>query len=391
MEETATTLTTLGGLLLLGLVTDGLGRRARLPGVTLLLTLGFLLGPSGLGFLSSEHKGWFPLVSDMALLMVGFLLGEKFTWASLRRHGRLVLWISLAVVTATALMVTGGLIFLGFPIQLALLLGGISTATDPAATTEVAHELAARGEFTDTLLGIVALDDVWGLLAFSVLLTVADIFTGQGYGAQPLLAGIWEIGGALLLGTALGIPMAYLTGRLRPGEPTLLEAVGGVFLCGGLALRLEVSFLLAAMVQGIVVANLAHHHKRPFHAIEGIERPFMILFFALAGASFQPASLRHIGTLGLGYVIFRLLGRLAGGWAGAFPGHANPAIRHWMGAALLPQAGVALGMTLLAVNRHPDLSETLLPVVIGSTVIFELAGPVLTRLALLRSGDRVRA
>ncbi len=387
MDNTAKTLIILGVLLLLGLATDVIGRRTRLPRVTLLLIFGFVIGPAGLDFLSPNEEKWFSIVADMALIMIGFLLGEKFTLPLLREHGKLVLWISVAEVVVTALVVLIGLLLVGLPMDMALLLAGIATATDPAAITDVVHETKADGLFTRTMLGIVAVDDAWGLIVFSLMLTIAQAFSGQGGNIGHLLTGAWELGGALLIGIFLGIPMAYLTGRIRPGEPTLVEALGVVFLCGGIAIWLKVSFLLASMVLGCVVANLARHHIRPFHAIEGIEWPFMILFFVLAGASLQLETLFQIGFVGSAYIIFRIIGRLLGGWTGGAISHADPLMRRWMGMALMPQAGVALGMALVTIERRPDLGEIILPVVIASTVLFELIGPVLTRTGLVHVGE----
>jgi len=160
-----------------------------------------------------------------------------------------------------------------------------------------------------------------------------------------------------------------------------------VFLCGGLALLLEVSFILAAMVMGAVVTNLARHHKRSFHEIEGIEWPFLILFFVLAGASLDIDALWLAGGGLAGYVILRVLGRLLGAWLGGALCKDDPAQRWWMGLAMLPQAGVALGMALVAAQRLPTLADVIIPVVVGATVIFELVGPVFTRLALHRVGE----
>jgi len=387
MDGTAKTLITLGILLLLGLATDVIGRRTRLPRVTLLLIFGFVIGPAGLGFLCPSEEKWFSIVTDMALIMIGFLLGEKFTLPLLREHGKLVLWISVAEVVVTALAVLIGLLLIGLPMEIALLLAGIATATDPAAITDVVHETKADGLFTRTMLGIVAVDDAWGLIVFSLMLTIAQAFSGQGGNIGHFLTGAWELGGALLIGIALGIPMAYVTGRIRPGEPTLVEALGVVFLCGGIAIWLKVSFLLASMVLGCVVANLARHHIRPFHAIEGIEWPFMILFFVLAGASLHIEMLFQIGFVGSAYIIFRIIGRLLGGWTGGAISHAEPLMRRWMGIMLMPQAGVALGMALVTIERRPDLGEIILPIVIASTVLFELIGPVLTRTGLVHVGE----
>ena len=387
MQDTAKALITIGVLLLLGLLTDALGRRTKLPRVTLLLIFGFLIGPAGLDFLNPSDGKWFSFITDMALVMIGFLLGEKLTLSSLRQHGRFVLWLSVAEVVGTALVVFIGLLVIRVPLDVALLLAGIAPATDPAASTDVVHETRAHGVFTNTLLGIVAVDDAWGLMVFSLMLTAAQAVTGQGDILEPLLIGAWELGGALLLGICLGIPMAFITGRVRPGEPTLVEALGIVFLCGGIAIWLKVSFLLASMVLGCVVSNLARHHTRPFHAIERIDWPFMILFFVLAGASLDAKALYQVGIVGAAYVILRGIGRLVGAWAGAAVSHAGPLMGRWMGLALMPQAGVALGMALVAVHHRPDLNEVIMPVVIASTVLFEVVGPILTRSALVHVGE----
>lgn len=387
MDDKAKTLITVGAILLLGLVTDAIGRRSRLPRVTLLLIFGFIIGPAGFDFLSPSEGKWFSVITDMALVMIGFLLGEKLTISSLRQHGRFVFWFSVAEVVGTALVVLVGLLLIGVQVDIALLLAAIATATAPAATTDVVHETKADGVFARTLLGIVAVDDAWGLIIFSIILTVTQVLSGQGSGIEPLLTGAWELGGALLLGIGLGIPMAYLTGRIKPGEPTLVEALGIVFLCGGIAIWLEVSFLLASMVLGSVVANLARHHMRPFHAIEGIEWPFMILFFVSAGASLHIEAVYQIGLAGLGYIILRIIGRLLGAWAGGTISHSEPLMRRWMGIALMPQAGVALGMALIVSHRRPDLADMIFPVVIASTVFFEVIGPVLTRSALVHVGE----
>lgn len=387
MSEPAEILTVLGLVLLLGLATDAVGRYTGLPRVTLLVAFGFLIGPAGLGMLPAESEAWFPLFANLALVMVGFLLGEKFRLSSLRRHGRAVMWISITAVLATALTVGGGLALFGFPVEQSLLLGAIATATAPAATAEVVRQYHGRGSFSRTLLGVVAVDDAWGLITFSLALAAVVALTGEGSAVEIAVGGLWDIGGAVLLGVLLGLPAAGLSGRIERGEPTLIEALGVVLLCGGLALWLEVSFLLSAMVLGAVVANFAKHHTRPFHAIEGIEWPFMIMFFMLAGASLQWRFLLEIGWLGLAYVLLRVAGRLMGAWAGARFAGSGQTLRRWMGVALLPQAGVALGMALVACEHSPALQESLLPVVIGSTVIFELIGPICTRWALFQTGE----
>jgi len=380
-------LVTLGGLFLIGLVADLIGRHTPLPRVTLLLLVGFLIGPSFFDWLPVFTENWFPVLTDIALAMIGFLLGQKLTLPTLRQMGRSVLTMSISVVFLTSILVFSVLSLFGVSLEVALLLAGIAPATAPAATVDVVREYRAQGRFTDTLLGIVAIDDAWGLLVFSVLLAVTQALTGQGGASEVLVTSSWEIGGAMLLGLILGAPMAYLTGRILPGEPTQAEALGGVLLCAGLAVWLEVSYILAAIMLGAVVANLAKHHDRPFHAIEGFEWPFLVLFFLLAGASLHIEALAQIGLLGAGYIILRVVGRILGVRLGGWISGSDKETRRWLGLALLPQAGVAIGMALYASQHFPELEDIILPVILGSTVIFELFGPVVTRRVLIRMGE----
>ncbi len=387
MELVPQILITLGALFIVGLLTDLVGRRTPLPRVTLLLLAGFLIGPWGLNVLPNFQEDWFPVVTDIALSMVGFLLGHALTISSLQKRGKIVLWISIGAVLGTALTVFIGLILLGIRPEVALILAGIALATDPAATIDVIHQTRLEGEFSKILEGVVAIDDAWGLIIFSFLLAIAQALYGDGGGFNILWVAGYEIGGAILLGLLLGIPMAYITGRLKPGEPTQAEALGIVLLCGGLAEWLQVSFILAGMVLGATVANLARQHLRPFTAIEGIEWPFMILFFILAGASFDMDALQATSLLGIAYILLRLLGRMIGAWVGGVICGADRAYQRWMSMALWPQAGVALGMALLASQHFPTLKNVVLPIAIGSTIIFELIGPVMTRKALVKIGE----
>ena len=386
-HELASVFIFLGAIFLAGLVTDLIGRHTPLPRVSLLILVGILMGPSGLDLLPRFQGDWYPLIADMALVMVGFLVGGALTLPTLRQHGRTVILISVTVVLTTLLIVFGGLYLIGVPVVAALLLAGIATATDPAATTDVIHQLGADGPCTRSLLGIVAIDDAWGLIAFTLAMVVAGQLTADLPAAQLLGNVLWELGGALLLGMVLGVPMALLTGRLSPGEPTQAEALGIVFLGGGLALWLGVSFLLTAMVLGAVVVNVARHHRYPFHAIEGIEWPFMILFFVLSGASLDLAALQLTGLAIAGFALFRVLGRYLGGALGSYVASRQPDGSRKLGLAMLPQAGVAMGMGLIAAQRFPEQADIILPTVIASIVVFEIAGPVVTRAVILSWGE----
>jgi Kef-type K+ transport system membrane component KefB len=385
--DVARILITFGGLFLLGLLADLAGRHTPLPRVTLLLLAGLLIGPSVLDLLPPFTDRWFPVLTDIALAMIGFLLGQNLTRARFRKLGRRVLAMSIGEVLTTAALMFTVLTLLGAPLEVALLLAGIAPATAPAATVDVVHECGARGRFTDTLLGIVAIDDAWGLLMFSVLLAAAQALGGEGGALESLRSGGWEIGGALLLGLALGLPMACLTGRLRPGEPSQAEALGLVLLTAGIAEWMGVSYILAAMVLGAVVANLARHHTRPFRVIEGIDWPFLILFFLLAGAALHVEALAQAGAMAAAYIGLRVAGRVAGIRLSGRLTNAESMTRRWIGLTLLPQAGVAIGMALVAAQRFPQIEHIILPVVLGSTVVFELAGPVVTRWTLAHVGE----
>ncbi len=385
MESTYQFLLTIGGILLLGLATSAIGRRTFLPRVTLLLLFGILIGSDMLDIVPHVFSEQFELVADIALLMVGFLLGEKLTFESLRKSGAAIFWISICAAVVTAAAVSLGLIWAGAPADVAILLGCIASATAPAAILDVVMESDYQGPFRDVLLAIVAVDDAWALLLFGFGVAVAASLSEVHPHSPVLMMVAREIGGGILLGLMLGLPAAYLTGRLKQGQPILSEALGIVFVCGGLALWLEVSFLIAAMVMGAVIANLARHHEYPFHAIEGIEWPFMVIFFVLAGASLELGSLLSVGLFGVVYILCRAFGKISGARLGGELARTDKATKDWMGVALLPQAGVAIGMALVAANHFPEYRLILLPIVIGSTVFFEIVGPVFTRLALKRA------
>ncbi|MBU1985912.1 MAG: cation:proton antiporter, partial [Proteobacteria bacterium] len=376
---------TIGGILLLGLLTSTLARRTFLPRVTLLLIFGIVIGKEALDIIPQVFSDHFEIIADMTLVMVGFLLGGKLTKASVRESAGKVFWISLCATVVATVIVSFVLIWIGVSQDIAILLGCIASTTAPAAVLDVATEVNIKGDFTNLLLSIVALDDVWSLVLFAVGMAVATSFNGLGGDMSFLLMASKEIGGAVLLGVLIGLPAAYLTGRVKKGQPILTEALGMVFVCGGLAIWLGVSFLIASMVMGTVIANVARHHDYPFHAIKGIEWPFMVIFFVLAGASLELSILKDIGVIGATYILCRATGKYLGAKLGSQISRADQETKSWMGLALLPQAGVAIGMALVASNQFPEYRQMLLSIVISSTMIFEIIGPVFTRLAIRRA------
>lgn len=372
-------------MLLLGIAAEAVGRRTSLPRVTLLLMFGVLIGDGMLGIIPASVTGRFELIANLALMMIGFLLGGKLTVSTLSNSGDQLIWISASATFGTTVIVALALFLVGVPLEIAILLGCISAATAPAATFDTVMESGKESSFSRLLLGIVAVDDAWALIVTSLGLATVALLQGTADFSVSLVTTAREIFGAIILGGAIGLPAARLTGRFRPGQPMLTEALGLVLLCGGLAIWLEVSFLIATMTMGAVIANLAVHHEYAFHEIENIESPFLVIFFILAGASLELEMMTGLGLIGLVYIIARTGGKIISARFGAYMSHADEDTRHWMGFALLPQAGVAIGLSLVAISQFPEYRSTILPVVIGTTVAFELVGPIFTRMALRKA------
>lgn len=392
MESSSQFLLTLGGILLLGLITSTLAYRTCLPRVTLLLVFGIAIGQAGLNIIPLEFSSYFDLIAEITLLMVGFLLGSKLTLDSLKESAGDVFWISFCAALITAILVSTLLITINVATDIAIILGCIASATAPTAILDIVSEAKKQGQlrprqikFSNTLLSIVAIDDVWALLLFALGLSVAKTLNGHGADSVFFLTAAWEIFGAISLGVLIGVPAAYLTGRAKPGQPMIIEALGIVFICGGIATWIEVSYLIAAMTVGTTIANLAKHHDYPFHAIENFESPFMIVFFVLAGASLDLASFEQLGLTGVLYIIARTLGKYLGSLLGSQLSGSSIETKKWMGLALLPQAGVPIGMALVAANQFPEHRQILLSVVITSTILFDIIGPILTRYALKKA------
>jgi len=379
----------IGTVFAVGLGADLLARRLRLPRVTALLLAGLALGQSGAELLPSPTEPVQQFLSVTALSMVAFLLGSSLSVDTLRSSGRAIVMLSLAVVLGTLGVVTLGLWAFGLPLGLALLLAAIATATDPAATQEVIAQSGQDSRFTRTLKGIVAIDDAWGLIAFSLVVLVVQPMAG-GAGAEtgvvmPLLR---EIFGSILLGAAGGLLGGWLSGRLSPGQPLQIEALALVFILTGAALALDLSYLITGMVAGAVLVNTARHHDSTFHEIDHIKWPFMVLFFVLAGAALDLGAVAALGLLGAAFIALRIVSRVIGGWVGAQLSGTAPATAMLYGPALLPQAGVAVGTALIAAETFPQWAGIIMPLTLGATVVFELIGPPLALWAIKRSAAK---
>ncbi|MDZ7851216.1 MAG: cation:proton antiporter [Halomonas sp.] len=376
----------LGVILSTSIMADAVASRTRLPRISLLVLVG--VGVAVVQQLGLDQPGGRPLdglaepLIQVALVMVAFLLGGELTLERLRLTGPLILIVSISVIGVGALAVGVGLLALGFPIVVAVSLAAISVATDPAAVQQTVRASGDTRLRARLLLGIVAIDDGWGILAFGFAMAVLGWML-SGDGELALIEAAWELGGALLLGIGIGLPAAWLTGRLAPGEPTQVEALALILLLAGISSWLGVSSLLAAMVTGALVANLSSHHTRSFNEIELIEWPFLVFFFVLSGASIDLYRFGDAFGLTLAYILLRLAGRYLGGLLGVHLARKRQAeLPGSLGLALTPQAGVAMGMALLAAERFPEHGPMLLSAVVASTVIFEILGPLLVKRVL---------
>lgn len=386
MDELAIPLIVFGVLFFAGLAADRIGRGLKLPRVTILLGFGLLVGQAGFDLLPSSIIELYPVVAIVALSAVAVLLGSALSVKNLRQHGRVVLTVSLTVVLVTNGLVSLGLWMVGLPLALALVLGALATATDPAATYDVIDQSGVDNGFTQRVKGLVAIDDAWGLLAFSLTVVVLGVLEGaeSNTGTSALQQASYELVGSIILGLAIGLPGALLTGRFSDGEPLRMEALGLIFLTAGLSLLLDLSYLIAGMTVGAVIVNLAHHHSRAFHEIRNFEWPFLVIFFVLAGATLDATALKLAGGAGLAYAVLRVLGRIMGGWAGGALSKAPKDERAYYGLAMLPQAGVAIGMALAAAEQLPQFATQITALAIGTTVGFELIGPLVTAFVLTK-------
>lgn len=388
MEISSNFLLTIGIILIMGLLISAIAERTFIPRVTLLLIFGIVIGNEGLSLIPAVFTDYFVVIADITLLMVGFLIGGKLSVSSLKKSASVVLGISIAAAILTTLSVCIGLMWIGLSFEVSLLLGCIASATAPAAIYDVITELDHQNKFSRILLSIVALDDIWALIIFAIGMAVVNATNGISGETDFLWHTFKEIFGAIIVGAVLGFPAAYITGRIKKGKPLLIEGVGIVFICGGLSLWLGVSYLIAAIFMGFIVTNMAKHHEFQFHEIEGVESIFMVIFFVLAGSSLDLGMLKNMGWITGVYIICRILGKYLGALIGCQIFHTDSTTKSWVGLAMLPQAGIAIGMGLIASNHFPEYRMILLTVIISSTVFFEIIGPVCTRLALKKSNSQ---
>ncbi len=381
------------GILLLGaLVAERLVARIKVPGVTAYILLGVLLGPSIFNLLDTELIGVSDIMSNIVLGFIAFHIGSNFSGENFRKIGSSVLVVSLLETSITFLFVMGGILLITQePIYMASVYGAIAAATAPTATMMIVMQYNARGPFTDLLLGIVSMDDAWGVILFSITLFFAmnaHADTGTGGGVSTLF---FHIGFELLTAALVGTLAAYIVrwfGKYvqRRGD-ALTFILGLLFFSTGTALFFGASALLTNIVFGTVVINLEPTSYRFFDHLKKVDWPLYIMFYVLVGANFKVELMVSLGVVALVYVLFRIIGKVCGSYIGGYISVKDKSVRRYMGLALMPQAGVALGLALLAKSRFPELGEMLFVTITATTILYELIGPFATRYALIKAGD----
>jgi len=367
-----------------------IAKKIKIPTITAYLTLGIIISPYALNLISPKLLITSGFFSNFVLGMIAFSLGESLSLKSLKRVGREIASISLSAALGTWLLITFTFwLFFKCPFYIALVLGAIASATDPASTVIVIQEYKSKGRFTDTLLGIVAIDDAWALIIFALSLSFAKVSVSENtHFFSVINKFIIEISGAFFLGGILSFLFRKLSSFVVSSRERLIYTLGFLFLNIGLSSLFNFSILLSCMFMGFILANTQRLSSAFFDVLRNIDAPLYLIFFVLAGADLQIKTIFSGGILVLGYILFRTFGKYAGALLGAMWAKTISSIKKYMGLALLPQAGVALACALVVKHSLADeWANMILNITIATTVFFELLGPSITKLSLEKAGE----
>ena len=389
-----------GIMIVIGFLGGLASEKFKFPMITGYILIGVLLSPSLLNIIPRETVGELDIITDVALGIIAYLIGGSLHWVDLRRLAKSIAWIIPLESLGSWFLVTLVLASLGSLIMpdetfwqtyfpMAFIIGAISCATAPAATMAIISECRAKGPFTTTLLAVVGLDDVIAVVAFAIASGIS----------RPLVNGAESISFYQMLGTpflhiiesiSIGIAFAIVlmhTIRLaRTRELLLVVVFGMIMLCTGVSTYLGLSLILANMVAGFIIANKVKRREM-FLVVEEIENVVYVIFFVLAGLHFDLSVMKLAGILALLIVIARCLGKYMGVRVGAGISHAPDNVKKYLGLALLPKAGVTVGLVLMASLEFPTFGVLMLNAVLASTIINELIAPPLSKYAIFKSGE----
>ena len=410
MTQTASVFLSLSIALLAGLLLSRLAKVVKLPAVTAYLISGVLIGPfvlgaigvPGIGIAAKQIEG-FGLIADLALGFIAFSMGNEFRLSQLKKIGKQAMIIGIFQALITTVVVDVALIALHFAmpdvlsIPAAIVLASVATATAPAATLMVVKQYKAKGPVTDILLPVVALDDAVGLVIFAVSFGIARSMGTAGVSPLAIiLEPLLEILLSLLLGFVMGLLFTLCERFFHSRSKRMAVSVTFVMLTVALSsLKFEIggihiafSSLLACMMLGTVFCNICEVSEELMERADRWTTPVLILFFVISGAELDLSVFAQWGVVvvGLVYIVARSLGKYYGAGISARMTKCDPMIVKYLGITLLPQAGVALGMAIKAIELGPD-GAIVRNITLFAVLIYEIVGPFLTKLALTKAGD----
>jgi Kef-type K+ transport system membrane component KefB len=371
-----------------GLLSASFLRRFKMPSVTGYLIAGLIIGPSLLNIIPHKTVDQISIISDLALGLIAFHIGENFELSRIKQLARRIISITVIQATFTFIAVsfilylaTGDLIF-------SLVIGSISAATAPAATMMVIKEYKSKGRLTDTLISVVALDDVMTIIIFSVVSAVCEILrSGDVSFTEAIIHPSIEIFGSIGIGALLGMVIAYTVRKRKARDLILANSLSMIVLGIGISLHFNLSSLLTCVSMGSVLTNFSGKSTRVFDEIESFAVPVYLLFFTISGMHLELGVIREIGITGVVYIFARTVGKIGGAYIGSRLTKSSPKVRHFLGFGLLPQAGVAIGLAVIASEKFPEYGTTITNMVMLAVFFYEIVGPFVTKSVLIKSGE----
>ncbi len=390
-----------------GFVGGEVAKRLGLPKVTGYILAGVLLNPEILGIIPKDFPKHTNVVASIALGFITFSVGGTLLFSRIRKMGKSILTITVFEAEAAFLVTAVGIAlvvpflvrgdgssWLTTYIPIALLMGCLASPTDPSATLAVVHQYRAQGEVTSTILGVTALDDVTGIMNYSIAIALSQILIMHEKLnlSSAILTPAGEILGAVLLGIAFGLAFNLLTRILRrETEGAIIVAVLAMLtLCFGAATSIGVDELLATMTMGLVVVNYNALSEKIFKVLERYtEELVFVLFFTLSGMNLDFSVLVRNLLLVFFFVVFRSCGKVAGATAGAALAHSPAKVKKYVAGGLIPQGGIVVGLALLMKQNHAiaGIADIVISVIIGATIIHELIGPITSKMAIRAAGE----
>lgn len=377
-------------LFLSGLLFARIFGKFKFPDVTGYLIGGIIIGPCVLGLLSKEAVDSMDAISQLALSFIAFSVGSEMNFESIKQMGTKILIVTFFEAIGALIFVTlTMLLFFKTDVAFAITIGSIASATAPAATLMVIKQYNAKGGLVDVLIPVVALDDAICIMAFGVCSSIAiTIMSGSDLNfVNMILEPVKEIFLALIVGFVAGIIFILLSKRLKNDTETLTFTLAMIFIVTTVTDKWGLSSLLTLMMSGIVISNMGSVDRRYQELISTITPPIFIAFFVLSGADLNLGGLKAAGLIGFAYVIARVLGKFFGAMASTKLTGFSKEVQNNLGLTLVPQAGVAIGLSLIAEKIIPEPHGSMIrTIILAGTICYELIGPIVAKFALKRAG-----